>query len=87
VDENGEPTKVYSWDYRRPFDGSWFRVLSAAFPWVDGRLAHVVSSIDITDNKNNEAEAMTVRALYIIGPDHKLRLSMLYPASTGRNVE
>jgi alkyl hydroperoxide reductase subunit AhpC len=39
------------------------------------------------DNKNNEAEAMTVRALYIIGPDHKLRLSMLYPASTGRNVE
>ena len=39
------------------------------------------------DNMNNEAEAMTVRALYIIGPDHKLRLSMLYPASTGRNVE
>ncbi|PNF29752.1 Peroxiredoxin-6 [Cryptotermes secundus] len=39
------------------------------------------------DNKDNEAEAMTVRALYIIGPDHKLRLSMLYPASTGRNVD
>jgi hypothetical protein len=27
-------------------------------------------------NKNNEAEAMTVHALYIIGPDHKLRLSV-----------
>jgi hypothetical protein len=25
--------------------------------------------------------------LYIIGPDHKLRLSMLYPASVGRNVD
>lgn len=55
IDEEGNPTKIYSWDYRRPFDGSWFRVLSAAFRWVDGRLAHVVSSVDITENKNNEA--------------------------------
>jgi alkyl hydroperoxide reductase subunit AhpC len=49
-------------------------------------LAVLLDMID-EDNKNNEEEAMTVRALYIIGPDHKLRLSMLYPASTGRNVE
>ncbi len=55
IDAEGNPTKVYSWDYRRPFDGSWFRVLSSAFHWVDGRLAHVVSSVDITENKNNEA--------------------------------
>lgn len=55
IDDKGNPTKVYSWDYRRPFDGSWFRVLSAAFRWVDGRLAHVVSSVDITESKNNEA--------------------------------
>lgn len=54
IDENGEPTKIYTWDYQRPFDGSWFRVFSAAFRWVDGRLAHVVSSADITDNKRNE---------------------------------
>lgn len=54
IDENGEPTKVYTWDYQRAFDGSWFRVFSAAFRWVDGRLAHVVSSADITDNKRNE---------------------------------
>lgn len=55
TDEEGAPTKVYSWDYQRPFDNSWFRVFSAAFRWVDGRLAHVVSSADITDNKNYEA--------------------------------
>lgn len=54
IDENGNPTKVYSWDYQRPFDGSWFRVLSGAFRWSDGRLAHVVSSIDITETKRNE---------------------------------
>jgi diguanylate cyclase (GGDEF)-like protein len=54
LDESGNPTRVYSWDYERPFDGAWFRVFSAAFPWVDGRLAHVVSSVDITENKQNE---------------------------------
>lgn len=55
IDNQGLPTKVYTWDYMRPFDGSWFRVFSAAFRWWDGRLAHVVSSADITDNKRNEA--------------------------------
>lgn len=55
IDAYGNPTKVYTWDYQRPFDGSWFRVFSAAFRWIDGRLAHVVSSADITDNKKKEA--------------------------------
>lgn len=55
INEEGLPNKVYSWDYQRAFDGSWFRVFSAAFPWVDGRLAHIISSADITDNKRNEA--------------------------------
>lgn len=55
VDADGRPTRVYTWDYQRPFDGAWFRVFSAAFQWEDGRLAHVVSSADITDNKQKEA--------------------------------
>ena len=47
IDENGLPTKVYSWDYQRPFDQCWFRVFSAAFPWIDGQMAHVITSVDI----------------------------------------
>ncbi len=54
IDENGKPTLVYSWNYQRPFDGKWFRVFSAAFYWMDGRLAHVISSADITENKRNQ---------------------------------
>ncbi|MDR2573136.1 MAG: GGDEF domain-containing protein [Desulfovibrio sp.] len=54
LDEKGKPTKTYGWDYQRPFDGSWFKVLSTAFPWVDGRMVQVISSIDITKNKKNE---------------------------------
>lgn len=33
----------------------------------------------------NASETMTVRSLFIIGPDKKLKLSLTYPASTGRN--
>lgn len=54
LDDSGNPSKMYSWDYQRPFDGSWFRVLSSAFPWVDGRMAHLVASVDITESKKNE---------------------------------
>lgn len=54
IDEDGNPTKIYTWDYQRPFDGSWFKVLSTAFEWIDGRMAHIVSSIDITEGKRNE---------------------------------
>lgn len=39
------------------------------------------------DHKDDPEIAKTVRALYVISPDHKLRLSMIYPMSTGRNVE
>lgn len=60
IDSEGNPTKIYSWNYERPFDGSWFRVLSGAFEWVDGRIAHIVSSIDITEDVRNEE---MVRAL------------------------
>ncbi len=63
IDDEGKPTKVYSWNYERPFDHSWFRVLSAAFTWGDGRLAHIVSSIDITENIRNE-ELIRVIAEY-----------------------
>lgn len=54
IDTDGNPSKLYVWDYQRSFDGAWFRVFSSAFRWVDGRLAHVVSSADITENKRNE---------------------------------
>lgn len=54
IDKDGNPSKIYSWDYQRPFDGTWFRVLSAAFEWTDGRLAQVISSANIHEAKQNE---------------------------------
>ncbi len=54
IDETGKPNKTYSWDYQRALDGSWFRVFSSCIPWTDGRIAHLVESVDITENKENQ---------------------------------
>ncbi len=33
------------------------------------------------------SDTLTVRSVFVIGPDKKLKLSLTYPASTGRNFE
>lgn len=33
----------------------------------------------------NELDSLTVRSVFIIGPDKKVKLTITYPASTGRN--
>lgn len=47
----------------------------------------VAHALGMLDEKARDAGDMplTCRAVYIIGPDKKLKLSLLYPASTGRN--
>jgi len=33
----------------------------------------------------NASDTATVRSVFIVGPDHKVKLTLTYPASTGRN--
>jgi thioredoxin-dependent peroxiredoxin len=35
----------------------------------------------------NANDTLTVRSVYVIGPDKKVRLTLTYPASTGRNFD
>src|SRR5262249_35434587 len=35
----------------------------------------------------NASDTATVRSVFIIGPDNKVKLSLTYPASTGRNFQ
>ena len=35
----------------------------------------------------NASETFTVRSLFVIGPDKKVKLMIVYPASTGRNFD
>lgn len=36
---------------------------------------------------NEKGLPVTVRTVYVIGPDKKLKLSLTYPPSTGRNFD
>ena len=35
----------------------------------------------------NAGDTATVRSVFVIGPDHKVKLMLTYPASTGRNFQ
>jgi thioredoxin-dependent peroxiredoxin len=35
----------------------------------------------------NASETMTVRSVFVVGPDNKVKLMLTYPASTGRNFQ
>ena len=35
----------------------------------------------------NAADTTTVRSVFVIGPDNKVKLTLTYPASTGRNFQ
>ena len=35
----------------------------------------------------NANDTLTVRSVFIVGPDHKVKLIITYPASTGRNFD
>jgi alkyl hydroperoxide reductase subunit AhpC len=35
----------------------------------------------------NASDTMTVRSVFIVGPDNKVKLTLTYPASTGRNFQ
>ena len=49
-------------------------------------IAHLYGMLDPVA-KSSDGVPLTCRAVFIIGPDKKLRLSILYPATTGRNFD
>lgn len=65
--------------------------LSGNFPYpiiADEKreLAVKLGMID-PDEKDAQGLPLTARAVFIIGPDKRLKLSLLYPATTGRNFD
>lgn len=45
----------------------------------------MVDSQDLT-NVDQKGIAFTIRSVFVIDPNKKIRLTMMYPASTGRNT-
>lgn len=55
------------------------------FPIIADENKHVAELYDMIHPNANES--FTVRSVFIIGPDKKVKLMLTYPASTGRNFE
>lgn len=57
------------------------------YPIIDDNQRKVASKLGMVDNDelDNAGMPLTARAVYIIDPNKKFRLSLLYPATTGRN--
>ncbi|KAI9710615.1 MAG: peroxiredoxin 1 [Candelaria pacifica] len=55
---------------------------------ADRKVAWLYDMIDQQDknNTNEKGIAFTIRSVFIIDPNKKIRLTMMYPASTGRNT-
>ncbi|MEI8050634.1 MAG: peroxiredoxin [Actinomycetes bacterium] len=56
-----------------------------AFPIIGDEDRKVAELYDMIHP--NELETLTVRSVFVIAPDKKVKLTLTYPASTGRNID
>merc|ERR1711941_90336 len=59
------------------------------YPIIDGADRSVAKTYGMIDPELNDSAGMplTVRSVFIIAPDKKIKLVITYPASTGRNFD
>ncbi|KAH9251840.1 hypothetical protein BASA81_010283 [Batrachochytrium salamandrivorans] len=69
------------------YDGSKFADLP--FPILADESREIATKLGMLDPVAKDAAGLplTCRAVFIVGPDFKLKLSVLYPATTGRNFD
>lgn len=63
--------------------------LKLAIPIIDDSKRELAVKLGMIDpeEKDSRGMPMTCRAVFVVGPDKKLKLSILYPATTGRNFD
>ncbi|PON93062.1 Peroxiredoxin [Trema orientale] len=60
-----------------------------SFPIIADPKRELIKQLNMVDpeEKDSSGNPLPSRALHIVGPDKKVKLSFLYPASTGRNMD
>lgn len=57
--ENSEKETVYRWEEQNSLTGRFYENYDSLMPWLDGSVAHLQYSVDITDSRQLYHEAMT----------------------------
>lgn len=57
IDDTGQPTGVYAWEFKNPITGYWLEIRDRAIRWVDGRVVRLEIAMDVTPRKH-AAEAL-----------------------------
>lgn len=60
-----------------------------SYPIIADPKRELIKQLNMVDpeEKDSSGNQLPSRALHIVGPDKKVKLSFLYPASTGRNMD
>nr|CAC38779.1 glutathione peroxidase [Suberites domuncula] len=68
---------------------SYGKLSSFGYPIIADKNRELAVQFGMLDpeEKDKAGLPLTARAVFIIGPDKKLKLSLLYPATTGRNFD
>ena len=54
VDDNGQPSGTYEWEYYNNRSQTIYRVIDKAIEWIDGRIVRLETAYDITEKRKNE---------------------------------
>lgn len=64
IDDGGKPCGPYEWEEYFPLTDMWFKITCEAIYWVDGRLAKVVTHLDITESKRAQDRLAQLALFY-----------------------
>ncbi len=51
-----ESGKSYAWEFQNTMNGKWYLIKDAFIKWIDGRLVHIETAIEITHQKEYEEQ-------------------------------
>lgn len=64
VDDKGEPTGIYNWEFRNTANGRWYDCRDSAIRWLDGHLVRLEIATDITERRGIEEALRESRQLF-----------------------
>jgi signal transduction histidine kinase/CheY-like chemotaxis protein len=67
LDAQGNPSGMHHWEGQNPLTGKWYINYDRAITWVDGRLARLQVSMDITGHKRLEEQLRQAQKMEAVG--------------------